>query len=71
MFHCEERMVKEEDSTPDELWFNIKNSLLTAASKHIPKKRKRNTTSWLSQEAIDWTDEKKDFWRGSDEVKKI
>ena len=38
----QELMVREKESTPDELWFNIKDSLLTA-SKHIPKKRKRNT----------------------------
>ena len=52
-------MVTEEETTPNELWPDIKDFILRAATKHVPKKGKRKTTSWLSQEAINLADE----WR--------
>jgi hypothetical protein len=55
----QELMVSEEETTPDELWLHIKDSILAAASKHIPKRRKKKTTSWLSQEVVDLADERR------------
>ena len=55
----QELLVTEEETTPDELWLGIKNSILRAATKHVPKKRKRKTTSWLLQEAINLADERR------------
>ena len=45
--------------SPDELWLDIKDSILRAATKHVLTKRKRKTTSWLSQEAINLADERR------------
>ncbi len=36
--------------TPDELWLDIKDTILTTAKKYIPLKRKKKTSLWLSQE---------------------
>ena len=44
----QELLVAEEETTLDELWLDIKDSILRAATKHVPKKGKRKTTSWLS-----------------------
>ena len=55
----QELMVREEESTPDELWQDIKRSILNAAKKHVPKKPKRKTTAWLSQETINLADERR------------
>ena len=55
----QELLVTEEETTPDELWLDIKDSILRAATKHVPKKGKRKTTSWLSQEAINLADERR------------
>ena len=52
-------LITEEETTPNELWLDIKDSILRAATKHVPKKGKRNTTSWLSQEAINLADERR------------
>ena len=34
----EELLVAEEETTPDELWLDIKDSILRTATKHVPKK---------------------------------
>ena len=52
----QELLVTEEETTPNELWLGIKDSFLRAATKHVPKKGKRKTTSWLSQDAINLAD---------------
>ena len=53
----QELLVAEEETTPDELWLDIKDSILRAATKHVPKKGKRKTTSWLAQKASNLADE--------------
>ena len=55
----QELLVSSEETTPEELWLDIKDSILRAATKHVPKKGKRKTTSWSSQEAIDLADERR------------
>ena len=55
----QELLVTEEETSPDKLWLAIKDSILRAATKHVPKKGKRKTTSWLSQEAINLADERR------------
>ena len=52
-------MTKEEECTPDELWLNIKDSVLVAAKKYVPKKKKKKSSPWLSQEVIDLADERR------------
>ena len=60
----QELLVTEEETTPEELWLDIKDSILRAATKHVPKKGKRKITSWLSQEAIDLADERRQLNEG-------
>ena len=36
----QELLVTEKETTSDELWLDIKDSILRAATKHVPKKRK-------------------------------
>ena len=35
---CQQLLVPEEETTPDELWLDIKDSILRAATKHVPKR---------------------------------
>ena len=53
-----ELLITEKKEPCDELWLDIKDSILRAATKHVPKKGKRKPTSWLSQEVINLADEK-------------
>ena len=55
----QELLVTEEETTPDEFWLDIKDSFLRRAIKHVSKKGKRKTTSWLSQKAINLADERR------------
>ena len=52
-------LVTEKETTPEELWLDIKDSIIRAATKDVPKKGKRKTTSWLSQEATNLADERR------------
>ena len=47
-------LVTEEETTPDEFWLDIKDCIIRAATKHVPKKGKRKTASWLSQKPSTW-----------------
>ena len=54
-------MVNAEEMTPDELWDNLKDNILEAAKKHIPTKKKKKVSSWLSQEVCDLADERREL----------
>ena len=40
------------DRVPEELWTEVHNILQEAVTKTIPKKRKCNKAKWLSEEAL-------------------
>ena len=40
------------DRVPDELWMEVRDIVLEAGSKTIPKKKKCNKAKWLSEEAL-------------------
>ena len=52
-------MINEAEMSPDELWTNIKDCMITAAKKHVPTKRRGKKSPWLSQEALDLADERR------------
>jgi hypothetical protein len=54
-------MTTEEEMTPDELWNSMKDTISQAAKKHVPTKKKRNGSSWLSQDVIDLADERREL----------
>ena len=54
-------MTNEEEMTPDELWDSMKDTISQAAKKHIPTKKKKRGTSWLSQDVIDLADERREL----------
>jgi len=51
--------VSEAEVTPDELWLDLKKSILESAKKTIPIQRRKKSTPWLSQEVIDLSDERR------------
>ena len=55
----EELLSYEEERTPEELWTDIKESILDSANKHVPVKRRKKATPWLSREVIDLADERR------------
>ncbi len=55
----EELMLHEEETTPEELWTNIKTTIQDAAEKHVPLKRRNRSSPWLSQDVIDLADERR------------
>ena len=40
------------DRVPEELWTEVQNIVQTAVTKTIPKKKKRKKAKWLSEEAL-------------------
>ena len=52
-------LTNTEEKTPDELWADIKDTIMTTAKKQIPLKPKRISSPWLSQEALDLADERR------------
>ena len=55
----EELMLHEAEMTPDELWVGIRDSIQLTAKKHVPLKKKKKTSPWLSEEVIDLADERR------------
>ena len=47
------------EETPDDLWLDLKTTILDSAKKTIPTQRRKKATPWLSQEVIDLSDERR------------
>ena len=54
-----ELLSSDAEKTPDELWLDLKASILDSAKKHIPTQRRKKSTPWLSQEVIALSDERR------------
>lgn len=52
-------LMYDAEVTPDELWLDLKTSILESAKKCIPIQRRKKSTPWLSQEVIDLSDERR------------
>ena len=48
------------DRVPDELWTGVHDIVQEAVTKTIPDKKKRKKAKWLSQEALQITEERRD-----------
>ena len=48
------------DRVPEELWTEVHNFLQEAVTKTIPKKRKCNKAKWLSEEALQIAEERRE-----------
>ena len=48
------------DRVPEELWMEVCNPVQKAVTKTIPKKKKCKKTKWLSKEALQIADERKE-----------
>ena len=48
------------DRVPEELWTEVHNILQEAVTKTIPKKRKCNKAKWLSEEALQIAEERRE-----------
>ena len=55
---------------PEELWMEVHNIVQEAVIKTIPKKKKLKKTKWLSEEALQITEKRKDA-KGKEERKDI
>ena len=51
------------DRVPEELWTEVHNILQEAVTKTIPKKRKCNKAKWLSEEALQIAEERREVKR--------
>ena len=58
------------DRGPEELWMEVHNIVQEAVIKTIPKKKKLKKTKWLSEEALQITEKRKDA-KGKEERKDI
>ena len=56
------------DRVPKELWREIYNIVQEAVTKTIPKKKKSKKAKWLSEEALQITEEK-GKWRAKEQGK--
>ena len=54
-------LVDRSGSVPKELWIEICNTVQEAVAKTIPKKKKCKKTKWLSEEALQITEERRDM----------
>ena len=52
-------MDTDEELTTEDLWTEIKDAVLSTAKKHLPVKRCKKTTPWLSHDVIDLADERR------------
>ena len=57
------------DRVPEELWTEVHNILQEAVTKTIPKKRKCNKAKWLSEEALQIAEERREV-KGKGERKR-
>ena len=48
------------DKVPEELWIEVCNILQEAVTKTIPKKKKCNKAKWLSEEALQIAEERRE-----------
>ena len=58
------------DKVSKELWMEVHNIVQEAVIKTIPKKKKLKKTKWLSEEALQITEKRKDA-KGKEERKDI
>ena len=56
------------DKVPEEQWMEVCNIVQEAATKTIPKKKKSKKAKWLSEEALQITEEK-GKWRAKEQGK--
>ena len=47
-------------SVPEVLWTEVRNTVQEAANKTIPKKKKSEKAEWLSEEALQITEKRRD-----------
>ena len=57
------------DRVPEELWTEICNTVQEAVSKTIPKKKKCNKANWLSEEALQIVEKRREV-KGKGEKKR-
>ena len=48
------------NSVPEELWMEFHNTVWTAAKKAVPKKKKSKKAKWLSEEALQIAEERRE-----------
>ena len=48
------------DRMPEELWAEVHNTVQEAVYKSIPKKKKSKKAKWLSEEALQLTEERRE-----------
>ena len=48
------------DRVPEELWTEVHNTVLEAVTKAIPKKKKCKKAKWLSEEALQIAEKRKE-----------
>ena len=48
------------DRAPEELWIEVHNTVQEAVTKTIPKKKKCNKARWLSEEALQIAEKRRD-----------
>ena len=48
------------DRVPDELWMEVRNTVQEAVIKTIPKKKKCTNATWLSEEALQIAEKKRE-----------
>ena len=58
------------ERVPEELWMDVRDIVQEAVIKTIPKKKKLKKTKWLSEEALQITEKRKDA-KGKEERKDI
>ena len=51
------------DRVPEELWTEVHNIVQEAVTKIIPKKKKSKKAKWLSEEALQIADKRRDMKR--------
>ena len=56
------------DRVPEELWTEVRDTVQEAVNKTIPKKKKCKKAKWLSEEALQIVEKRKD-WKDKGEGK--
>ena len=52
------------DREPEELWSDIRDIVKETADKRVPKARRKKVTKWLSDEAVEIADKRRDVQSG-------
>ena len=58
------------DRMPDELWMEVHDTVQEAVNKTIPKKKKCKKAKWLSEEALQIVEERRDAKKEEEETLK-